>query len=136
MCLKIKGCRSDNDCQLDEACHGGFCVRPCDTQPCGTNAVCRNYNHRAVCRCQDGFVGEPTRNCDRPPTPGVCQYNEDCPPNKFCDRLNRVCLSPCMSDTCGRNAECVVENRESRCKCFDGFQGNPFHSCDRRKDLS
>ena len=129
------GCTSDQECGPTQACFNGKCVLPCTVRdPCGSNAICYNANHKAGCRCKDGFVGEPTRACDLPRTPQpVCQYNEDCPPNKFCDRLNRICRSPCMQDSCGPNAACYSENRLAVCKCFDGFTGNPYLGCTRRK---
>lgn len=59
----------------------------------------------------------------------VCQYNEDCPPNKLCDRLNRRCINVCSEDSCGENAECFVENHKARCRCLQGFDGNAQISC-------
>lgn len=60
----------------------------------------------------------------------VCQYNEDCPLDKLCDRLNRRCINPCNEDSCGDNAECYAENHGARCKCPLGYQGNPQVACD------
>lgn len=59
----------------------------------------------------------------------ICQYNDDCPPNRFCDRLSRVCINPCSDDMCGENAECTVENHEPQCRCSDNYYGNPFVIC-------
>lgn len=59
----------------------------------------------------------------------VCQYNEDCPPELLCDRLNRVCINPCAINECGDNAECFPENHGIQCKCFAGFTGNPYLEC-------
>lgn len=59
----------------------------------------------------------------------VCQYNEDCPPELLCDRLNRVCMNPCNEDSCGENAECIPANHGIECKCYAGFTGNPFVEC-------
>lgn len=63
----------------------------------------------------------------------VCQYNEDCPPDKLCDRLNRICISPCFEDSCGDNAHCLPENHEPVCECDGGYLGNPYVSCARGK---
>lgn len=63
----------------------------------------------------------------------VCQYNEDCPPNKLCDRLNRICISPCFEDSCGENAECIAQNHGPDCRCLPGYFGNPYTICDRGK---
>lgn len=59
----------------------------------------------------------------------ICQYNEDCPPDKLCDRLNRICINPCFEDSCGENAECVPKNHKIDCRCPPGFNGNPYLSC-------
>lgn len=59
----------------------------------------------------------------------ICHYNEDCPPHKLCDRLNRVCINPCLEDYCGDNAQCLVENHVIDCHCLDGYLGNPYVEC-------
>lgn len=61
----------------------------------------------------------------------VCQYNEDCPPDKLCDRLNRVCINPCADDSCGDNAECVPTNHGISCSCLPGHQGNAYIECEQ-----
>lgn len=66
----------------------------------------------------------------------VCQYNEDCPPELLCDRLNRVCINPCSADKCGDNAECVPSNHGIECKCYAGYTGNPFLECYQSKSIS
>jgi len=66
----------------------------------------------------------------------VCQYNEDCPPEKLCDRLNRLCINPCNEDSCGENAECVPDNHQIECKCLPGYFGNPYVECGLGKYLS
>lgn len=62
----------------------------------------------------------------------VCQYNEDCPPDKLCDRLNRRCINPCQEDSCGENAECYAVNHGIDCRCFSGYTGNPYVECGRQ----
>lgn len=59
----------------------------------------------------------------------VCQYNEDCPPDKACDRLNRLCINPCSEDSCGENAECWPDNHQVQCRCLPGSYGNPYIEC-------
>jgi len=80
-----------------------------------------------------GYIGEPTRSCNPPQNLGGCQYDKDCPENRICDRLNRVCRSPCMQDSCGVNAECFVKRKEAFCRCFEGYIGNAYLACNRRK---
>lgn len=81
----------------------------------------------------------PNRECDKKPKKNIsfavidyqpiCQYNEDCPPTKLCDRLNRRCINPCLVDSCGLNAECTPFNHGIECRCLDGFVGNPYIEC-------
>lgn len=59
----------------------------------------------------------------------ICQYNEDCPPNKYCDRLNRQCINPCVEFDCGENTKCVSSNHQAQCTCLPGYQGNPHIGC-------
>lgn len=59
----------------------------------------------------------------------ICQYNEDCPPNKYCDRLNRQCINPCVEFDCGENTKCISSNHEAQCTCLPGYQGNPHIGC-------
>lgn len=61
----------------------------------------------------------------------VCQYNEDCPPDKYCDRLNRICINPCNEDSCADDAFCVAKNHAYECNCPEGFSGNGYIGCSR-----
>lgn len=147
-------CTNNNECPITEACIGNLCQRPCDVHnPCAQHAVCINTNHGSDCSCAEGFQGNGYVGCN----PGililtllnvtmyvtellvvldykpVCQYNEDCPPNKLCDRLNRICISPCFEDSCGENAECIGQNHGPDCRCLPGYFGNPYTICDRGK---
>jgi hypothetical protein len=129
------GCKNDYECRDDEVCLSGKCLKACAVRDtCSSNEMCYGSNHRASCRCRDGLDSAPAYGCQRTPAPAeVCQYNQDCPPHLFCDRLNRVCRSPCMSESCGDNAECYVENRLPKCKCKSGFSGNAYLECKIRK---
>lgn len=137
----LVGCTANEDCPSSEACIDRACQRPCDVHnPCAQNAVCINTNHGCDCSCQEGYQGNGFVGCapgepqyfvgsDCPLTlkfsvadngPPVCQYNEDCPPNKLCDRLNRRCMNPCFEDSCGENAECIPKNHGATCVCLPG----------------
>lgn len=145
-------CTRNEDCPLTEACIGDMCQHPCDVHnPCAQNAVCVNTNHGSDCSCPEGYQGNGYVGC----SPGnkiqfsinsphlnpiffqlvlddytpVCQYNEDCPPNKLCDRLNRRCINPCFEDSCGENAECIPVNHGIECRCFANYVGNPYVEC-------
>lgn len=36
---------------------------PCDTNPCGLGAICKNVNDEAVCSCPEGKIGNPEVRC-------------------------------------------------------------------------
>lgn len=148
--MYIVGCTSNADCPLTEACIGHSCQRPCDVHnPCAQHAICINTNHGSDCSCAEGFQGNgyvgcllgkiKKNNSLTSKAPGmlnlvqdykpVCQYNEDCPPDKLCDRLNRLCINPCFEDSCGDNAQCIPKNHEIDCQCLPGYIGNPFVLC-------
>lgn len=78
------------------------------------------------------FLALPVRSNIQP----VCQYNEDCPPDKLCDRLNRLCINPCSEDSCGEFAECWPENHQVQCRCLHGYHGNPYVECGQGGCLS
>jgi hypothetical protein len=147
----LVSCTNNNDCPLTEACIGHACQRPCDVHnPCAHNAVCVNTNHGSDCSCAEGFQGNGYVGCvpgtsTTPPSKRfftishfvvqdykpICQYNEDCPPNKLCDRLNRICINPCFEDSCGENAECLPKDHGVECRCLPSYQGNPYVLCDQ-----
>ncbi|KAH1017853.1 hypothetical protein HUJ05_008447 [Dendroctonus ponderosae] len=141
---------TNEDCPISEACIDRACQRPCDVHnPCAQNAVCINTNHGCDCSCQEGYQGNGFVGCAPGEAqygvgsacslplkfpvadngPPVCQYNEDCPPNKLCDRLNRRCMNPCFEDSCGENAECVPKNHGATCVCLPGYEGNAYVEC-------
>uniref|UniRef100_A0A182XBR0 EGF-like domain-containing protein n=1 Tax=Anopheles quadriannulatus TaxID=34691 RepID=A0A182XBR0_ANOQN len=124
-------CTTNDECSLTEACVGNVCQRPCDVKnTCTANAVCINTNHGTDCSCIDGYHGNGFVQCVPVTTVGsVCQYNEDCPPDKLCDRLNRICINPCQADSCGDNAECFAVNHGIDCRCRAGYVGNAYIEC-------
>lgn len=57
-------CTTDPECPDHLACVNEKCTNPCFTSTCGVNAQCQPKNHRAVCVCNPGFVGDPYRICE------------------------------------------------------------------------
>lgn len=131
--LKDEGCSSDSDCSLTEACRNRVCVNPCsDGNPCARTAECRAQNHRAVCVCSPGMVGDPFVNCFREPsvTTPECRSNADCTDDKAC--VNKKCLNPCAEgNPCGGNAECRVALHRPLCYCPADWGGDPHVQCHR-----
>lgn len=55
-------CSINTDCASDKACINERCVDPCRGS-CGLNADCRVQAHLAICRCFDGYTGDPFNSC-------------------------------------------------------------------------
>lgn len=98
---------------------------PCQRNPCGINANCREHevNGAGSCACISNYHGDPYVGC-RP----ECMMNSECPMNKACIILK--CVDPCPG-VCGNNAICSVLNHSPTCTCDHGFRGNPFESCSK-----
>lgn len=92
-------------------------IDPCQSQPCGSNAECRN----GVCYCLPEYQGDPYQGC-RP----ECVLNMECPKNKACIRNH--CQDPCPG-VCGQNAICSVLDHIPICSCQPGTAGNAFIQC-------
>ena len=57
------GCVRDDECTSNEACINRVCKNPCD---CGTGAECFITQHRPICRCPEGLIGNPQIACVDP----------------------------------------------------------------------
>ena len=53
--------------------------------------------------------------------------DDDCPLTKAC--VAQECVDPCITTSCGRNAECKVQRHKAICVCPRGMQGNPLVAC-------
>lgn len=56
-----------------------------------------------------------------------CRVDSDCIYDKAC--ISGNCVSPCTSLTCGRGAECHVQQHVAQCICPQGTQGDARVSC-------
>lgn len=93
---------------------------PCDPNPCGAFASCREAAGSAICSCKEGYFGAPPRCAPE------CAINEDCPNDKACVRER--CVDPCLG-SCGSNTECRAMNHLAICTCLRGYRGNSFVGC-------
>lgn len=60
------GCESNDDCPDYAACQNRKCINPCaEGRPCAPTAICKAFDHQAVCTCPDGFLGSPLISCER-----------------------------------------------------------------------
>ena len=57
-------CVSDPECPTQLACINEKCKNPCYSHTCGRNAECTVKNHRPICVCLQGFVGNPQTICE------------------------------------------------------------------------
>lgn len=60
-------CTHHHECKSNQVCSNHKCVDPCRANKglCGQNAFCSAEQHSAVCRCIEGFEGDPVVRCDR-----------------------------------------------------------------------
>jgi len=98
---------------------------PCNPNPCGPGAECLARGRQAECKCPAGFKGDPYAFCKR----GDCEYDHECSSSLACFDYN--CRDPCIG-TCGRNANCEVQDHRPICSCPQGFTGDPLSGCDKR----
>ena len=103
----LVGCRPEcllsYDCPASLACINTRCLDPCPGT-CGINAACTVENHNPVCRCHEGYHGDPFVQCSL--DPGFIT-----PPEP---------VDPCTPSPCGPNAKCHVDGYRPVCTCLPG----------------
>lgn len=131
-------CKTDNDCKNPEQCIRGTCIEACQVNHCGVNALCKSFDHGAICYCAPGYTGNAHVECSNIPKnpievlPPECYNDNDCTYDKAC--RNEMCVNPCrVSNTCASNAFCSVTNHQPICRCPLGYEGNPRVECIARK---
>lgn len=124
------GCKSDSDCSGQHMCRNHACVPACapDGTSCGTSANCYGIQHRAVCECPPGLVGNPQVACSLV----TCKSDSDCPSDRSC--INKKCVNPCaQSKECVEPAICVPLNHKADCACPPGYLGSVATGCELPK---
>ena len=56
-------CLTDTDCNTEMTCTDNSCVKATCPKPCGKNAWCQAKDHIGVCRCHQGYIGNPEIAC-------------------------------------------------------------------------
>lgn len=113
------GCRPEcvinSDCATNQACIDHKCKNPCDDELCGINAICKVFDHTAICECKSGYVGNALYQCMRMPesvnmTRPPCQAHP-CGEQYGClDYGNHVAIcDPCNSQDAQFNPRCRPE---------------------------
>ncbi|CAB4059875.1 unnamed protein product [Lepeophtheirus salmonis] len=124
-------CILNSDCQPNLSCMNMRCKDPC-IGTCGINAICTVINHRPICKCIPGYVGDQFNQCLHKPKPEVPTNDiscnpSPCGPNSNCDiRGSRIVFVVVSQDTLVA-LQIVVLNLF--CDCFDGYRGNPYSQC-------
>lgn len=115
-------CVIDNNCTANHACVSSVCQNPCN---CGVNSDCLIKDHKPVCACRPGFIGDAINGCYEI----TCRSDSQCSDDKTC--INNHCVPACSveSDVCGESAECYGANHRASCRCKIGTIGNPNVAC-------
>lgn len=115
-------CETDNNCTANHACVTAVCKNPCE---CGPNTDCQIKNHKPVCACRPGFIGDARTGCYEI----LCRSNSQCSDDETC--INNRCIPACSveADVCGDNAECYGVEHRASCRCGIGTIGNPSIAC-------
>lgn len=105
-------CTSDSQCPSISSCINEKCRDPCPGS-CGSFAVCSVVNHRPMCRCSDGYSGDPFSSCSLNPIAQI-------PPEV---------AMPCNPSPCGINAVCKERAGAGSCLCLPEYHGDPYVEC-------
>ncbi|CAH1735697.1 unnamed protein product [Chironomus riparius] len=101
-------CTLNAECQVSESCINKHCKNTCSLDVCGYKAECSVNNHHPVCKCGDGYIGDPFRECIR--KDGV---NDP-------EKMNLGTAPPCGFFSFQRN-----DSDGPSCSCLSGFSGTP-----------
>jgi hypothetical protein len=55
-------CTSNSECSTHHSCINRKCKDPC-LGSCGSSAICHTSNHQPICRCSEGYTGDPFSGC-------------------------------------------------------------------------
>eukprot|EP00095_Tigriopus_kingsejongensis_P012598 maker-scaffold642_size120736-snap-gene-0.27 protein:Tk12598 transcript:maker-scaffold642_size120736-snap-gene-0.27-mRNA-1 annotation:"GH13743" len=120
----ISGCGSNRDCPYGEMCEGGQCRNPCNGFECEPNSFCQVNGRNPLCLCDRGYQRLASGGCAKT----ECTTNGQCSRDKSCE--GGRCINLCSeSNSCGKNAECRMNNHRAQCVCPSGFYGNALQEC-------
>lgn len=129
---RVIGCRSNSDCPSDKACENAVCVNPCVyDNVCSPRAECIPQNHMPICKCSEGFFGNPYVDCKREPQV-ECTVDGDCSSRLAC--INHECVNPCTTlEPCLQPSKCEVVPslpvRTMICVCPEGYVSSGNGTC-------
>ncbi|MCL4137510.1 UNVERIFIED_CONTAM: hypothetical protein GTU68_046077 [Idotea baltica] len=99
-------CTVSSDCSSDQLCLNHKCIDPCPGS-CGVNSECSVVSHNPICRCRDGYTGDPFTLC-----------------------YIKLPVTPCHPNPCGINAQCSPIGTFGLCTCLPGYNGDPKTQCE------
>lgn len=114
----VLGCRSNKNCPDTQSCINNKCLNPCELEgTCGPNAICSCQNHQTICKCPEGFMGNPTpqQGCIRQSL--ICENNNNCPKGFLC--FNGQCQI-----SCNDNSVCAIGERCTNNSCVKVCYGD------------
>lgn len=129
---RVIGCQSNSDCPGDKACENAVCVNPCVyDNVCSPRAECTPQNHMPICKCHEGFYGNPYVDCKREPQV-ECTVDSECPSRLAC--INNECVNPCTTlEPCLQPSKCEVVPslpvRTMICICPEGYVSSGNGTC-------
>ncbi|XP_023246923.1 uncharacterized protein LOC111643392 [Copidosoma floridanum] len=131
-CIPV-GCKSDDECPLQQACVNRKCVNPCnEIRPCGINAICTVLDTHPVktmtCDCLPDYRGNAVEQCEP-----ICQLEKGqirnqygecvCPPN-HAKNDKEICI-PCYPEA----GVMIDENGICRAKKIEDFKKSMSVKC-------
>lgn len=119
-CVLPNQCQKHADCASTLSCENGKCKNPCESIQCGRNALCAVSNHKAMCQCPEGHLGD-ARDAQVGCFRVECLSRNDCGPFRNCHEETNKCINPCEYANCGRG-NCAVADHEAICTCFAGYE--------------
>lgn len=122
-CVRDLGCINDADCRNGGKCQNGECTQSCllDAE-CGLNEKCTDY--RCESKCTTHSQCAVNQACRSGSCVTGCRSNKECQTNEVC--YENKCQNPCeTASVCGPNALCQSINKQTKCACPPGFEGNP-----------
>ena len=118
-------CLANSDCPAHQSCQNRRCIDPCQ-DTCGGNADCKVFNHRALCACKEGHIGDPYYKCTREPPNFDNDDNDDDYDDDDTDEEDRNDACRRLSTFCGQFASCKTDRRgKALCECLPGHIGQP-----------
>lgn len=91
-CVLPGQCSKDTDCDSSAACRNGKCRDVCSDVSCAPGAICNMFEHRAVCICPSGHLGDPFDK-DLGCFKVECLVDADCTDDRYCHEETNKCIS-------------------------------------------